>query len=174
LWCNTQPWHLHITEGDGTERFRSALSAHAASAEFTPDFPFPARYSGAHLERRRECGFQLYDSVGIDKGYRAASARQAAQNFELFGVPDAAIVTTEAELGVYGAIDCGVVRADPPARRAEPGALAPSLRRRWPRTRRSSGISPACPVTLDRMWRVVRLARPRPSGQRLPDPSGAD
>ena len=107
-WCNTQPWHVLVTEGDGTERFRAALSAHVASAELTPDFPFPAAYSGPYLQRRRECGFQLYDSVGIAKGDRAGSAQQAARNFELFGAPHAAIITTEADLGVYGAVDCGV------------------------------------------------------------------
>ncbi|KAA9160502.1 nitroreductase [Amycolatopsis acidicola] len=107
-WCNTQPWHVLITEGEGTERFRAALSAHAATAELTPDFPFPESYSGEYLRRRRECGFQLYDSVGIAKGDREASALQAAKNFELFGAPHAAIITTEAELGVYGAVDCGV------------------------------------------------------------------
>ena len=107
-WCNTQPWHVLVTEGDGTERFRAALAAHAAAAELTPDFPFPRQYSGVYLERRRECGFQLYESVGIAKGDRVGSAKQAAMNFELFGAPHAAIITTEAELGVYGAIDCGL------------------------------------------------------------------
>jgi len=107
-WCNTQPWQVIITDGEGTERFRSALSAHAATSQMQPDFSFPQRYSGRYLERRRACGFQLYDSVGIAKGDRAASAKQAAKNFELFGAPHAAIITTEAELGVYGAIDCGV------------------------------------------------------------------
>lgn len=107
-WCNTQPWHVLITEGDGTERFRAALAEHAASADLSPDFPFPPRYSGVYLDRRRECGLQLYDSVGIAKGDREASAKQAAKNFELFGAPHAAIVTTEAELGVYGAVDCGL------------------------------------------------------------------
>jgi len=107
-WCNTQPWQVIVTEGEGTERFRAALSAYAATSEMEPDFPFPSRYSGRYLERRRECGFQLYESVGIAKGDRTASAKQAAKNFELFGAPHAAIITTEAELGVYGAIDCGV------------------------------------------------------------------
>jgi nitroreductase len=97
-----------VTEREGTERFRAALAAHAATAELTPDFPFPQQYSGVYLERRRECGLQLYESVGIAKGDRAESAKQAAKNFELFGAPHAAIVTTEAELGVYGAIDCGL------------------------------------------------------------------
>ena len=106
--CNTQPWHVLITVGKGTERFRAALSAHAPTAEINPDFPFPARYSGRYLQRRMECAFQLYDSVGIAMADRAAAAKEAAKNFELFGAPHAAVITTEAELGVYGAIDCGL------------------------------------------------------------------
>ncbi|WP_433755622.1 nitroreductase [Nocardia sp. CA-135398] len=107
-WCNTQPWQVLITEGEGTECFRAALAGHVASAELTPDFSFPSQYSGVYRDRRRECGFQLYESIGIARGDRAASAKQAAKNFELFGAPHAAIVTTEAELGVYGAVDCGL------------------------------------------------------------------
>jgi len=30
------------------------------------------------------------------------------RNFEFFGAPHAAIITTEEDLGVYGAIDCGL------------------------------------------------------------------
>ena len=106
--CNTQPWHVLITMGEETERFRAALSAHAATAESTPDFPLPTRYSGEYMRRRMECALQLYKSVGVPLGDRAASARQAAKNFEFFGAPHVAILTTEAELGVYGAFDCGL------------------------------------------------------------------
>ncbi|KQU38373.1 MULTISPECIES: nitroreductase [unclassified Rhodococcus (in: high G+C Gram-positive bacteria)] len=107
-WCNTQPWHLLVTEGAGTARFRDALVEYSSGAEAEPDLPFPLSYSGIHRDRRRECGWQLYESVGVEKGDRAASSRQAARNFELFGAPHTAIVTTEAELGVYGAVDCGL------------------------------------------------------------------
>ena len=62
---------------------------------------------GAYQQRRRECGFGLYDAVGIAHGDRAASARQAMENFRLFGAPHVAIVTSEKALGVYGAVDCG-------------------------------------------------------------------
>lgn len=107
-WCNTQPWHVLVTEGPATERFRSELSEHAAHDEMKPDFAFPTRYDGVYRQRRRECGVALYDSVGIARGDREASARQAAKNFELFGAPHAAIITTEADLGVYGVLDCGL------------------------------------------------------------------
>jgi nitroreductase len=107
-WCNTQPWQVVVTEGQGTERFRSALTAHAAGGVLAPDFAFPASYTGRYRERRLECAIQLYDSVGVPRGDRAASARQTAKNFEFFGAPHVAVITTEAELGAYGAVDCGL------------------------------------------------------------------
>lgn len=107
-WCNTQPWGVHITEGAGTERFRRDLGAHAAEAEPAPDLPFPEAYEGEYLERRRACGWQLYDSAGVRRGDREASRAEAARNFALFGAPHVAVITTERRLGVYGAIDCGL------------------------------------------------------------------
>jgi nitroreductase len=107
-WCNTQPWRVIVTEGAGTEAVRRGLSRYAAAHPPTPDLPFPERYEGVALERRRECAWQLYACVGVARGDREASARQAAENFELFGAPHLAVVTTERALGVYGAVDCGV------------------------------------------------------------------
>jgi nitroreductase len=107
-WCNAQPWQLVITSGEATERFRSALYEEMQRAsDEPPDFAWPTAYRNAYQQRRRECGFGLYDAVGIARGDRAASARQAMENFRLFGAPHVAIVTTPADLGVYGAVDCG-------------------------------------------------------------------
>lgn len=107
-WCNAQPWQLEITRGAGTDRFRKALYAHATSgAAPAPDLPWPSGYPGVYGERRRECGWQLYDAVGIEKGDRAASAQQMLENFRLFGAPHVAIVHSPEALGAYGAMDCG-------------------------------------------------------------------
>jgi len=107
-WCNSQPWHLTLASGAAVERFRQAILAHASSgASPAPDYPFPREYRGRYLDRRRECGFQLYEAVGVKRGDREAYARQAMQNFHLFGAPHVAIVTTDEALGIYGAIDCG-------------------------------------------------------------------
>ncbi len=106
-WCNSQPWQLHITRGAATERFRSALLAHAGAHRAEPDYAFPREYRGVYLERRRECGFQLYAAAGVARGDRDASARQTMENFRLFGAPHALIVTTDEALGVYGVLDCG-------------------------------------------------------------------
>jgi len=111
-WCNSQPWQVHITEGAATGRLRDALLAAPPVGESGSDFPWPREYRGVYLERRRECGFALYDSVGIARGDREASARQAQENFRLFGAPHVAIVTSDEALDVYGAIDCGAYVAN--------------------------------------------------------------
>jgi nitroreductase len=112
-WCNTQPWKLIITSGSATDDFRQALLEHVDSSppHVTPDFEKPAGYSGERLARRRECGWALYESVGVQRGDRAGSARQARENFAFFGAPHVAIVTSPAELGTYGAVDCGLYLA---------------------------------------------------------------
>ena len=71
------------------------------------DIEPPAEYVGAYRERRRACGLGLYDSVGIARGDRAASARQGRRNFVFFDAPQVVIVTTDAALGAYGVLDCG-------------------------------------------------------------------
>ncbi|MGR3322481.1 MAG: nitroreductase family protein [Pseudooceanicola sp.] len=107
-WCNSQPWQVIVTSGAETEALRQKLVANAGSTEGgAPDMPFPSGYSGRHQDRRRTCGWQLYDAVGVQKGDREGSARQAMENFRLFGAPHTAILTSGTELGPYGAMDCG-------------------------------------------------------------------
>lgn len=106
-WCNAQPWKLWITSGEETGRLRGALLEGLDSQAVNPDFEWPREYQGVHLARRRECGLALYESVGVERGDKAAAERQARENFRFFGAPHAMIVTCEESLGDYAAIDCG-------------------------------------------------------------------
>ncbi|MDT8333863.1 nitroreductase [Roseomonas gilardii] len=106
-WCNVQPWQVVVTRGAATDDFRDGLRSRAVTHAQAPDIAFPVAYDGVYRDRRRACGFQLYDAVGIAHGDREASAKQAAENFRLFGAPHVAIVTTDTVLGTYGAVDCG-------------------------------------------------------------------
>ena len=114
-WCNSQPWQVIVTQGEGTERFREKLYA-AALADVTSgtppqmsaDFEFPRAYTGIYKDRQREVGWQLYESVGVQYGDRVGSGKQMLENFRLFGAPHALIVTSERDLATYGAIDCGL------------------------------------------------------------------
>ncbi len=107
-WCNTQPWQVVVTSGEATRQLATALYEHAVSgAPDTPDIPFPPGYTGAYLDRRRTCGFQLYGALGIERGDRARATAQARENFRFFGAPHFALVTTDRALGPYGMLDCG-------------------------------------------------------------------
>ena len=111
-WCNAQPWRVVVTRGEETRRFGKAYLKAVVAGGPHPDFAFPAEYRGVHLERRRQCGWQLYESVGIARGDREAARRQGLRNYEMFGAPHVAVVTTEEHLGVYGAVDCGAYVAN--------------------------------------------------------------
>ncbi|WP_321893415.1 nitroreductase [Paraburkholderia tropica] len=106
-WCNTQPWQVTILSGAAIHAFRAALLERVDSAQAAPDIAFPEAYRGVYQERRRACGLQLYEAVGVARGDREAAGRQARENFRLYGAPHVAIVTTDAALGQYGAVDCG-------------------------------------------------------------------
>jgi nitroreductase len=107
-WCNAQPWQVTITKGAATDRFRAALTEAAEKGTLPePDLAWPTKYAGDYAERRRACGFQLYDAVGIEKSDRAARMAQMLRNYALFDAPHVAIIHSPADLGPYGAMDSG-------------------------------------------------------------------
>lgn len=106
-WCNVQPWRVVIASGESADAFRNALLQAADAAPESSDVAFPEEYVGVARERRRECGFALYESVGVARGDRVASARQTRENFRLFGAPHVAIICADATIGPYALVDCG-------------------------------------------------------------------
>jgi nitroreductase len=112
-WCNCQPWQVLLISGAAIDRFGGELYAHAARGNpARPDFPFPLRYEGIFRERRKVCGVQLYQALGIGREDKASAAQQSLENFRFFGAPHVALITTEEDLGVYGAVDCGLYVAN--------------------------------------------------------------
>jgi nitroreductase len=110
--CNTQPWRVFIISGDRLNQLREAMYECAITgAEPVADIAPIKEYRGVYKERRRECGWQLYSTLGIEKGDRTASARQALENFRFFGAPHLAVITTHESLGARGAVDCGAYMA---------------------------------------------------------------
>jgi nitroreductase len=111
-WCNTQPWHVTLLSGAAKDRFAASLSAHVLDNEPVSDLPLPGQYVGVYRDRRREAGFQLYASLGIEREDMDGRQRQHMRNFEFFGAPHVAVITTDRNQGVYGAVDCGAYVAN--------------------------------------------------------------
>lgn len=103
-WCNSQSWGAIVIEGGELSRFSAALLSAVTSED--PELGQPA-YHNRTLERRRETGWQLYEAVGVTRGDRAGSRQQLLENFRFFGAPQTMVITSDRDLGVYGAVDCG-------------------------------------------------------------------
>ncbi|MEK6211262.1 MAG: nitroreductase family protein [Pseudomonadota bacterium] len=52
------------------------------------------------------------EALGIGRENREGAERQRLENFRFFDAPHVALITTEEELGVYGAVDCGLYVAN--------------------------------------------------------------
>ena len=108
-WCNTQPWALDIVSGATLNGLSRSLVECAQRGDTTnPDIDFPKQYVGVFRDRRKVCGLQLYESVGIQKGDVEKTQEQLLDNFRFFGAPHAVFISTPIDLGLYGALDCGL------------------------------------------------------------------
>ncbi len=106
--CNIQPWKVTIVSGRTLDSLRASMYRRAASgAASVSDIPPIEQYFGVYQERRRDCGWSLYGSLGIERGDRVSSGQQALENFRFFGAPHVALITSHASLGMRGIFDCG-------------------------------------------------------------------
>ncbi|MBB1021781.1 nitroreductase [Dietzia sp. E1] len=106
-WCNSQAWQVDLVTGDATAAFSRHLTEHVLSNDMRSDFPAPERYDGVYGDRRRASGYGLYTALGIERSDQEARMRQMLENYRFFGAPHVAIITSDAGLGTYGAVDCG-------------------------------------------------------------------
>ncbi|MGO4568761.1 nitroreductase [Rhizobium sp. 2YAF20] len=107
--CNTQPASIFILSGTALEGLRAEMyDAAATGGERTSDIPPIATYTGVFQDRRRECGWALYNAVGVQRGDREGSGRQALENFRFFGAPHLAIITAHEGLAERGLFDAGI------------------------------------------------------------------
>lgn len=106
-WCNVQPWQVSLVSGQSRSQLANSLIDAANDGDKHPDFAPPSEYHGVYRDRRRESGFALYASLGIERGDLGRRREQSLENFRFFGAPHVAVITTDERLGTYGAIDCG-------------------------------------------------------------------
>ena len=106
-WCNAQPWEVLVTRGEATKKLSQLLIESTKTQQINPDFNWPTQYVGQYAQRRRQCGYQLYESIGIQKEDKKRRKEQMMLNYKFFGAPHVAIITSESDLGPYGSMDCG-------------------------------------------------------------------
>ena len=86
-WCNVQPWQVVVTRPTANNVFPHAPRLPQGNSADQPDLPYPGGCYGRSQERRRECGWRLYASVGIAHSDRARFGQTSGENFRLFRAP---------------------------------------------------------------------------------------
>ena len=85
---NLQPWHVDILSGDALETVkRLAADKLRSGLEPTEFNVYPPDISEVHESRRRQCGEDLYSSIGVARGDKAARWGQFLKNYDFFGAP---------------------------------------------------------------------------------------
>ncbi len=108
---NTQPWHVYVCTGavrqaitdDVLELARSGKGGKYEDYDY-----YPESWKDVHRDRRRAVGWALYGLVGVAKGDREGSARQAARNFLFFDAPVGLFITVDSYLGRGSWSDAGM------------------------------------------------------------------
>ncbi len=107
---NTQPWRIDIVSGDARQRLQEAIFAQI-KAGIKPDPAFPPGGSGLkgrYKERQRECAYQYFGAVGIDKDDKQARLNLSMKNYEFFGAPHAAFISYPQTMHRANALDIGI------------------------------------------------------------------
>jgi nitroreductase len=105
---NTQPWRVYVVAGAA----KRALSKELGSAHEADNFPPPAHFPKVLPKKLRSnqeaFGRLYYAALGIDRGDRAARARQTGKNYDFYGAPVGLIFTLEGRLTRHSWLDCGL------------------------------------------------------------------
>ena len=107
---NTQPWRIRVLSGAALSRLTQALeAAHDKGEQWPAEYDYyPETWQPPYLERRRAVGWSMYGLLGIEKGDRAAAARQHGRNYLFFDAPVGMIVTMDRSLRTGSYLDLGM------------------------------------------------------------------
>ena len=108
---NIQPWRVHVLSGTTLKRVGSAIQR-----AFLDDEPGHKRdynyYTDPvyepYLARRRQCGWGLYNLLGIGRGDREKSRAYRARNYDFFGAPVGLVFTIDRGLERGSWLDYGM------------------------------------------------------------------
>jgi nitroreductase len=108
---NTQPWHVYVCTGAVKQAISDdvlELVKFDGGKKYEDFDYYPAKWKDIHNNRRRAVGWSLYNLVGVEKGDREGSARQAMRNFLFFDAPVGIFVTTDSYLTRGSWADAGM------------------------------------------------------------------
>jgi nitroreductase len=105
---NTQPWSVHVLEGEPKRLLSEALALSHERNDLQPSQHFPSELPAACVSRQADFGARYYAALGIDRNDAAARNRQSARNLCFFDAPVGLIFTIDNRLTKHSWADCGM------------------------------------------------------------------
>ena len=108
---NVQAWRVHVVTGNALRVLGEAMRAEARdnTQSCIPEYSYyPDQWVEPYLSRRRQCGYSLYEVLGIDRQDMAGRQRQMLRNFTFFDAPVGIMVTTDRRLNTGSFMDLGM------------------------------------------------------------------
>jgi len=106
-WKNSQPWKVYVVSGERRNALARKLMIAAQNGPPTPDTAWPAAYLADAKRRMLDLGMKIYGVAGIDRKDKEARDAFMLRNFDFFGAPTAAFITTTFDLNFYVGLDIG-------------------------------------------------------------------
>ncbi|MGV6873982.1 nitroreductase [Pseudochelatococcus sp. B33] len=107
---NIQPWQVIVVTGAALRELGAELVAAALAGEpgqRTYHY-YPRHWREPYLARRRQVGWALYRSLGIERGEHEKMARQHARNFAFFDAPAGLFFTMDRDMEAGSWLDLGM------------------------------------------------------------------
>jgi len=105
---NTQPWRVHVLEGEPKRLLSEALMRSHEQDALPPSRHFPDELPAACKARQAEFGARYYAALGIDRGDAEARYRQTGRNYAFFDAPVGLIFTIDERLTRHSWLDFGM------------------------------------------------------------------
>ena len=107
---NMQPWEVAVVSGDAKARLDEALETafrEGAASSMAYDY-YPEVWEEPFKSRRKACGLQMYEAVGITRKDQERQREQWAANFRAFDAPTVLFLLIDASLATGAFLDCGI------------------------------------------------------------------
>lgn len=107
---NIQPWHVDVLTGAALKRLTDAITARFDAGESDPSTYqyYPDPWREPYLARRRQTGWGLYGTLGIERHETERMRAQHRRNFLFFDAPVGLIFTIDRDLPVGSWLDYGM------------------------------------------------------------------
>ena len=107
---NIQPWKVWVITGEAKRTLSEELLArHMSGDQGEREYNYyPVNWREPYIGRRRECGWGLYSTLGIEKGDKEKMQQQHGRNYLFFDAPVGLFFSIDRDLELGSWLDTGM------------------------------------------------------------------